>query len=117
VPPTLADRLRHVLDAINDINHILEGKSHDEFVADRIMRAATERLLEIISEASRRVPEDIKARQPQIPWQRVADLGNILRHAYHNTNPDIIWRIATNDLAPLQAFAEKVMREADSDSP
>jgi uncharacterized protein with HEPN domain len=117
VPPTLADRLRHVLDAINDINHILEGKNRDEFVADRILRAATERLLEIISEASRRIPEDIKVREASIPWQRVADLGNLLRHAYHDTNPDIIWRIAKNDLAPLQAFAEKVMREEDLSSP
>jgi uncharacterized protein with HEPN domain len=116
VPPTLADRLLHVLNAINDINHILECKSRDEFAADRIIRAATERLLEIISEASRRIPDDIKARETQIPWQRVADLGNILRHAYHDTNPDIIWRIAKNDLAPLQAFAEKVMREEGSNS-
>jgi uncharacterized protein with HEPN domain len=116
VPPTLADRLRHVLDAINDINHILKDKSRDEFIADRILRAATERLLEIISEASRRIPEDIKAQETKIPWQRVADLGNILRHAYHDTNPDIIWNIAKNDLAALQAFVEKVMREEASNS-
>jgi uncharacterized protein with HEPN domain len=116
VPPTLADRLRHVLDAINDINQILEGKSWDEFAADRFLRAATERFLEIISEASRRIPEDVKARQTEIPWQRVADLGNRLRHAYHDTDPDIIWSIAKNDLAPLQAFAEKVTREEGSNS-
>jgi uncharacterized protein with HEPN domain len=117
VPPTLADRLHHVLSAINDINHILEGKTRDEFAADRIIRAATERLLEIISEASRRIPDDIKTREAQIPWRRVADLGNILRHAYQDTNPDIIWRIAKHDLASLQAFAEKVMREEGSKSP
>lgn len=117
MPPTLADRLRHVLSAINDINHILEGKSRDEFATDRIIRAATERLLEIISEASRRIPEDIKVRETQIPWQRVADLGNILRHAYHDTNPDIIWRIAKHELAPLKAFAERVMGEEDSSNP
>jgi uncharacterized protein with HEPN domain len=116
VPPTLADRLCHVLDAINGINQILEGKSYDEFVADWVVRAATERLLEIISEASRRIPEEIKARETAISWQRVADLGNILRHAYHDTNPDSIWSIAKNDLAPLQAFAEKVMREEGSNS-
>jgi len=116
VPPTLGDRLRHVLDAIRNINQILEGKTRDEFVADGVVRAATERFLEIISEASRRIPKDVKARQTEIPWQRVADLGNILRHAYHDTNPDIIWTIAKNDLAPLQAFAEKVMREEDSNS-
>jgi uncharacterized protein with HEPN domain len=39
-----------------------------------------------------------------------------LRHAYHDTNPDSIWSIAKNDLAPLQAFAEKVMREEGSNS-
>jgi uncharacterized protein with HEPN domain len=116
VPPTLADRLRHVLDAIENINRILEGKTYDEFIADRILRAATERLLEIISEASRRIPAGVKSREREIPWQRVADLGNILRHAYHNTNPDIIWQIAKNELAPLQTFAEKVMREDESNS-
>jgi uncharacterized protein with HEPN domain len=117
VPPTLADRLHHVLDAIHKINRMLEGKSRGEFAADPVIRAATERYLEIISEASRRIPEDIKAREAKIPWQRVADLGNVLRHAYQDINPDIIWSIAKNDLAPLQAFVEKVMREEDSNSP
>jgi uncharacterized protein with HEPN domain len=116
VPPTLADRLRHVLDAIDNINHILEGKTREEFEKNQLLRLATERLLEIISEASRRIPNDVKARETAIPWQKVADLGNILRHAYHNTNPDIIWSIAKNDLAPLQAFAEKVMRDEGSNS-
>jgi uncharacterized protein with HEPN domain len=116
VPPTLADRLRHMLDAIHNINQMLKGKSWDEFAADWVARAATERFLEIISEASRRIPDDIKAQETEIPWQRVADLGNILRHAYHDTNPEIIWNIARNDLAPLQAFAEKVMQEEDSGS-
>jgi len=114
VPPTLADRLRHVLDAITDINQILENKTRDEFDGDRLLRLATERLLEIISEASRHIPEDIKAQQPAIPWQRVADFGNRLRHAYHRVDPDILWRIARNDLAQLQAFAERVMREENS---
>jgi uncharacterized protein with HEPN domain len=117
VPPTLADRLRHVLDASRNINQMLEGKSRDEFAADWIIRAATERLLEIISEASRRIPDDIKARETQIPWQRVADLGNRLRHAYHQVEPDIIWQIVKHDLGSLQAFAEKVLRKEDSDSP
>jgi uncharacterized protein with HEPN domain len=52
----------------------------------------------------------------KFPRSGVADLGNVLRHAYHDTNPDIIWRIAKHDLTPLQAFAEKMMREEDSGS-
>jgi uncharacterized protein with HEPN domain len=96
---------------------MLKGKSWGEFAGDWVARAATERFLEIISEASRRIPEDIKAQETEIPWQRVADLGNILRHAYHDTNPEIIWNIAQNDLASLQDFAERVMREEGSNSP
>ena len=114
MPPTLADRLRHILDAIHNINQMLKGKSWDEFVADWVARAATERFLEIISEASRRIPEAIKAQETEIPWQRVADLGNILRHAYHATDPEIIWNIAQNDLVPLQAFVERVIHEEDA---
>jgi uncharacterized protein with HEPN domain len=114
VPPTLGDRLRHVLDAIADINQILENKTRDEFDRDRLLRLAVERLLEIISEASRHIPQAIKAQEPAIPWQRVADLGNRLRHAYHRVDPDILWRIAKNDLAPLQAFAERVVGEENS---
>jgi uncharacterized protein with HEPN domain len=106
-----------MLDAINDINQILEGKSRDDFAGDRLLRVATERLLEIISEASRHIPEDIKGREVEIPWQRVADLGNRLRHAYHRVDPDILWQIVKHDLAPLRAFAEKVIREEDSSAP
>jgi uncharacterized protein with HEPN domain len=41
----------------------------------------------------------------------MADLGNFLRHAYHDLNSDILWRIVKEDLPPLKAFAERIMRE------
>lgn len=44
----------------------------------------------------------------------MADLGNRLRHAYHRIEPEILWRIAHQDLAPLKAFIERIMREEDS---
>ena len=71
---------------------------------------ATERAFEIISEASRRIPQEVKAQQPQIDWQGMADFGNILRHAYHRVNADRLWEIAERDLPPLKAFAEKVIK-------
>jgi uncharacterized protein with HEPN domain len=109
-------RLKDVKQSISDVRSLLAGKSLQELRNDRVMKAAFERFLEILSEASRHIPQAIKAQEPAIPWQRVADLGNRLRRAYHDTNPEIIWNIAQNDPAPLQAFAEKVMREGDSNS-
>ena len=77
------------------------------------MRMAVERLFEIISEASRFIPADLKARQDDISWQRIADLGNWLRHAYHRIDAEILWNIAHNDLDPLKRFVEEVVRSGE----
>jgi uncharacterized protein with HEPN domain len=93
----------------------LAGKSETDFARDQLLRLAVERSLEIISEASRRIPADVKARETQISWQRMADLGNFLRHAYHDVNPETLWRIVKEDLRPLKVFAEQIMREERPD--
>lgn len=111
MPPTLADRVWHILEAINDIERALASTTYEQFVRDRMLRAAVERLLEIVSEASRHVPAEVKAAETSIPWQKVLDFGNQLRHAYHQIDAEIIWKIVKNDLPPMKAFAERVMRE------
>ncbi|MEZ5788655.1 MAG: HepT-like ribonuclease domain-containing protein [Xanthobacteraceae bacterium] len=114
MPPTLTDRVRHILDAIANIERVLAGKTAEDFAADYLLRLLVERLLEIICEASRRVPENVKASEPGIPWQDMIDFGNRLRHAYHSVDPAIVWEVVTNDLPPLKAFVERVIREEQS---
>ena len=111
MPPTLADRVIHILNAIEDVEKILQGKEQREFAEDRVLRMAVERLLEIISEASRFIPPEAKARANQISWQNIADLGNWLRHAYHRIDATILWNIYQDDLPPLKAFVEQVLRD------
>ena len=62
--PTLADRLRHILDAIAAVQAYTEGRSYEDYLADAMRRHAIERCLEIVSEASRHVPRATKARHP-----------------------------------------------------
>lgn len=76
------------------------------------MRMAVERMLEIISEASRHIPQDLKAQEPGINWRRVADLGNWLRHAYHSTDADLLWAMVEDDLELLNVFVERIAKEA-----
>ena len=68
-----------------------------------------ERFLEIISEASRRLPVELTARRPEIPWRAVRALGNRLRHEYHEVRPDMLWHIATHDLDELAAAVETLL--------
>jgi uncharacterized protein with HEPN domain len=112
MPPTLADRLVHILEAIDTIQTALAKNSLENFTNDIFLRLAVERSFEIISEASRRIPENIKAQQEGINWKSLAGLGDILRHAYHRIDTRILWDIAARDLPPLRTFVEHVMRES-----
>ena len=113
MPPTLADRLTHILTAIEDIRLMLADRTLVEFASDRILMMAVERSFEIMSEASRYVPADLKEAEKEIDWQKLADLGNRLRHAYHRIDPVILWNIAENDLEPLKRFVERIVAGDD----
>ena len=64
------------------------------------------RCLEIVSEASRQLPDDLKLRHPGIPWKNVADAGNVYRHVYHDIDPQIIWSTVKQSLPPLLTAVE-----------
>ncbi|MFZ1774083.1 MAG: HepT-like ribonuclease domain-containing protein [Rhizobiaceae bacterium] len=95
-------RMHDVVDAISQIDLLLKDTGLDDLLADRVRRAAYERFLEILSEASRHIPDVMKAEEPGIPWARIAGIGNHLRHAYHRVDAEILWRVwADGDLASL----------------
>jgi uncharacterized protein with HEPN domain len=68
----------------------------------RTQLRAVERELEIISEASRRIDESLKAARPDIPWRKIADLGNVIRHSYQSVDWAILSRIVAVDLPNLR---------------
>jgi len=86
----LASRLEDILEAIAVIGTYTSGKTEDHYAAERMLRDAVERNVERISEASRHIPRSLKAPHPQIPWRKVAGIGNILRHAYPIVDDSLI---------------------------
>jgi uncharacterized protein with HEPN domain len=84
--PALSD----ILDAIANIERVLAGKIFHDFEGDWLLRRGVERGIEIISEASRRIPPELRAIRPEIPWTDIASIGNILRHKYHSISMPII---------------------------
>lgn len=105
MPPTTQDRLRDILESISSIEQMIQGASLEQFASNTMMRLAVERLLEIVCEASRRLPEEIKKSGPGIEWQKMINFGNVLRHAYHAIGVDIVWDIVQSDLPALKSFA------------
>jgi len=107
VPPSSIPRLTDIIEAIELIRSEMTGVTLEAFEPDRRKRWLVERGTEIISEASRRLPEELKARHPEIPWPKVAGIGNVLRHDYEHVAHDVLWRVVRDDLRPL----ERVCRE------
>ena len=65
------------------------------------------RALEIISEGSRRLSNELKARYPDIAWQEMAAAGNFYRHNYEDVTPRRVWKTLQQDLPPLRAVIEQ----------
>lgn len=114
MPPTVEDRYRDIVEAIEDIEVLWQGKTLADFAADRVRRLATERLLEILCEATRRLPDNARLNSPEINWRRIIDFGNVLRHAYHMTQTERVWTIIETHLPPLKAFAIRKLSELEA---
>lgn len=96
-----AARLTDIVEAIERVRAAVGDTSFQAFEADWQRRWLVERGIEIVSEASRHLPPEMKARHPEIPWRKVAGIGNITRHDYHNIAAPVMWALVRNDLAPL----------------
>lgn len=110
----LADRLRHILEAIARIDSITAGRDLAAYTADWVTRDVVERNLERISEASRHIPSEHKARHEGIRWRAVAGLGNVLRHDYPRVVDERVWKIVSDDLVPLRAAVEQMLRDLEN---
>lgn len=100
-------RLTNIVEAIDCIRSAMADISLNAFDEDWHTQWLVERGVEIISEASRHLPDDLKVRHPEIPWRKVAGIGNVLRHDYESIATQIMWAPVRDDLAPL----DKVCRD------
>lgn len=81
----------------------IDGVTLEAFEVNRRKHWLIERGIEIISEASRRLSPAVKARHPEIPWPKVAGIGNVLRHEYEEVAPDVLWHVVRDNSSPLDA--------------
>ena len=115
---SFAPRLTDIVEAIEHIRSEMAGVTIEAFEADWRKRWLVERGVEIISEASRRLSDELKARHPQIPWPKVAGIGNILRHEYEGISPPVMWKLVQDDLTPLERVSrEELAREQGGEGP
>jgi uncharacterized protein with HEPN domain len=114
--PAPTARLTDIVEAIELIRAEIAGATLQSLESDKRKRWLVERGIEIISEASRHLSEELKARHPEIPWSKVAGIGNVLRHEYERVAHDVLWRVVRDELPPLEkACREELARKQASE--
>ena len=103
--------LTDIRENINLALSFVADVSLDQFLADRRTVYAVTRCLEIISEASRRLPDELKARHPHIRWRGMAGAGNVYRHDYERVLDRAVWDTVQESLRPLLAVVEEELRQ------
>jgi len=105
--PDLA--LRQILSHAREAVEIIQDRTRTDLDTDRLLDLALSRLLEIIGEAANRVPDDIQAKYPELPWLQMIGARNRLIHGYDSVDFDILWAIISEDMPVLISQLEKIL--------
>jgi len=109
----IALRLRDILRAVSGIHSTVAGIRFQTYTEVWHIKHASERGVEIISEASRHIPDSLKETEPEIPWPQIAAVGNVPRHEYQTISDHVVWDIITNHLVPLEAAVLRLMQRLE----
>jgi uncharacterized protein with HEPN domain len=105
--------VRHMRDHAREAVEMARGRSRGDLDADRMLNLSLVRLMEVIGEASRRVPNEFRSGYPRVPWRDISDLRNQLIHAYDTVDFDTLWRIIQDELPPLIEQLESIIAEKE----
>jgi uncharacterized protein with HEPN domain len=98
----IIDYLNDILEAIVNIKRFLTGIDYPTFTEDIKTQYAVIRALEIIGEASKKIPNEIKENYPWIPWRFMAGMRDKLIHDYFGVDTQVVWNTATEDIVALE---------------
>jgi uncharacterized protein with HEPN domain len=113
MPREYSALVRDVLEAIRKIEKYTENLSAEDFVKTGLVQDAVLRNLEVIGEAVKNIPQEIKTNKSDLEWKKIAGLRDILIHAYFGVDADIVWDIVKNKLPDLKRKALDILSELE----
>ncbi|ULR39720.1 DUF86 domain-containing protein [Thermus sp. NEB1569] len=106
------ERLRDILEAIAAIERYLD-RGRAAFEQDELLQGWFVRNLQVIGEAARGLPEEVRALAPEIEWPKIIGMRNVLVHGYFNIDLEIVWETASRDVPALKPRIEELLRRLE----
>lgn len=107
----LYDYLNDILESITDIKDFTKGMSFNDFFKDRKTVKAVIRCLETIGEAANKIPDNIRERYTEIPWNEIVGMRNKLTHEYFGVDLNVVWQTIYEDLLPLETTIKTMIAD------
>ena len=104
-----ATHLRDILEAIDHIDSFVKDMDLDAYKADLKTKSAVERQMQIITEAAVRLGDDAEVIAPGPDWKGFRGMGNLLRHAYHRIDDELVWNTVKDDLPVMRQVIVKAL--------
>ncbi|MCD6448592.1 MAG: DUF86 domain-containing protein [Thermoplasmata archaeon] len=105
--------IKDIIDAIERIEEFVAGMNFEEFENDDKTVSAVVRKLEIIGEATKNIPDEIKEKYPKLPWKEMAKIRDKLIHGYFSVDFEIVWKVIKEELPELKPKIRKILNEMD----
>ena len=103
-------RLKHILDAIEEVEKYLSEVSFSNFIENSMMRFACIKQMEIIGEASNHISDELKSRFTDIAWAQIVGMRNVFAHEYFGIDSSLVWEIIRNDIPELKEKVEHILK-------
>ena len=104
--------LEDIIEAAAAAREFVTGMDKDELGKDRRTRDAVVRNLEVIGEAAKKLPAQMKRDHPEVEWKKIAELRDILVHDYFGIDMDIVWDVVQNKLPVLTEQVRRILDES-----
>ena len=110
------DYLEDVVEALQKSQQFVAGISYEQFIADEKTVYAVIRALEVVGEATKQIPPEVRDIYETVPWRAMSGMRDKLIHHYFGVDLAVVWKTVTEDAADLlPVMREVVMRERDKD--
>ncbi|HLC54055.1 MAG TPA: DUF86 domain-containing protein [Candidatus Nanoarchaeia archaeon] len=103
--------IRHILDAISNIERSTRSLSKQVFMSNNDVKDATLRRIEVIGEAVKNISEKTKSKHPNIEWKKIAGTRDVIIHSYFNVDWELVWDIVQKDIKELKEKTILVLKD------